>query len=121
MQEIQVWSKRIRLWLEELSVMQQSYSYKEQTSDYQPDVDKILESDLPIWIAAQKAVTRYEGFLSSVGPRGRLLRKLLIWSGLIPSTTEATSELENDNIGSELYSGFVIMKYYPFCFLSWLF
>ncbi|RVW32640.1 hypothetical protein CK203_076551 [Vitis vinifera] len=105
-QEIQVWIKRMKLWLEELSLFQQSYSYKEQTSDYLLDVDKLSDSDLPIWLAAQKAVTRYEGLLSPVGPRGRLLRKLLTWSGLIPSTTETTFELQNDNTASELYLGF---------------
>lgn len=110
----------MKLWLEELSLFQQSYSYKEQTSDYLLDVDKLSDSDLPIWLAAQKAVTRYEGFLSPVGPRGRLLRKLLTWSGLIPSTTETTFELQNDNTASELYLGFVLMKLYPFCFLCWL-
>ncbi|XP_034709853.1 uncharacterized protein LOC117932686 isoform X2 [Vitis riparia] len=104
-QEIQVWIKRMKLWLEELSLFQQSYSYKEQTSDYLLDVDKLSDSDLPIWLAAQKAVTRYEGLLSPVGPRGRLLRKLLTWSGLIPSTTETTFELQNDNTASELYLG----------------
>lgn len=111
----------MKLWLEELSLFQQSYSYKEQTSDYLLDVGKLSDSDLPIWLAAQKAVTRYEGLLSSVGPRGRLLRKLLTWSGLIPSTTETTFELQNDNTASELYLGFVLMKLYPFCFLCWLF
>lgn len=110
----------MKLWLEELSLFQQSYSYKEQTSDYLLDVDKLSDSDLPIWLAAQKAVTRYEGLLSPVGPRGRLLRKLLTWSGLIPSTTETTFELQNDNTASELYLGFVLMKLYPFCFLCWL-
>lgn len=111
----------MKLWLEELSLFQQSYSYKEQTSDYLLDVGKLSDSDLPIWLAAQKAVTRYEGLLSSVGPRGRLLRKLLTWSGLIPSTTETTFELQNDNTASELYLGFVLMKLYPFRFLCWLF
>ena len=106
----------MKLWLEELSLFQQSYSYKEQTSDYLLDVDKLSDSDLPIWLAAQKAVTRYEGLLSPVGPRGRLLRKLLTWSGLIPSTTETTFELQNDNTASELYLGFVLMKLYPFFF-----
>lgn len=97
-------------WLEGLSLFQQTYSYKEENSDNLLDVDKLSDSDLPIWLAAQKAVTRYEGLLSSVGPRGRLLRKLLTWSGLIPSTRETTFDIQNDNTASEPYLGFVSMK-----------
>uniref|UniRef100_A0A2N9EK51 Uncharacterized protein n=1 Tax=Fagus sylvatica TaxID=28930 RepID=A0A2N9EK51_FAGSY len=50
-----------------------------------------------------RAVTRYEGILSPVGPRGRLLRKLLSWIGLIPPEPETPYELDTDSNAPELY------------------
>ncbi|GAB4852071.1 hypothetical protein Ancab_016262 [Ancistrocladus abbreviatus] len=102
--EIQVWVKKVKLWIEESSLFLQSYSYKERTSDVTSDLDRELDTDLPIWLAAQRAISRYEGFLSSVGPRGKLLRKFLMWTGLIPSTPETPFEVDaDDTAASEPY------------------
>ena len=65
--------------------------------------DQLPDADLPIWIAAQRAVSRYEGFLSPVGPRGRLLRRVLTWTGLIPSLPEATLKSDIETKQSEGY------------------
>ncbi|KAL5719347.1 hypothetical protein ACHQM5_012139 [Ranunculus cassubicifolius] len=94
--DLQVWVARVKLQMEEL-FPQQSY-FDDDTVSNQQSV-----SDLPLWLAAQKAVPRYEGFLSSVGPRGRLLRKLLTWTGLIPSTPKTSFELDIDSTTSEHY------------------
>ncbi|XP_050203845.1 uncharacterized protein LOC126653893 [Mercurialis annua] len=102
-QEVQDSVKRMTLWLEELSLFQKSYSNNEKESDNHPEEDQLSDSDVPIWLAAQKAVSRYEGFLSPVGPRRRLLRKLLAWIGFAPPIPETAFELENDNYASEPY------------------
>ncbi|KAF9603759.1 hypothetical protein IFM89_037845 [Coptis chinensis] len=101
-QELQVWMGRITLWLKESS-LQQSYSDGETTFEDQLVSDELSVSDLPIWLAAQRAVPRYEGLLSSVGPRGRLLRKLLTWTGLVPSSPKASLALDRDDTTSEHY------------------
>ncbi|GAB2280937.1 hypothetical protein Dimus_015553 [Dionaea muscipula] len=96
--EIQAWFKRVKLWIEETS--QGLHSYEKQASNVMADLDHLdhdFNGDLPIWLAAQRAVSRYEGLLSSVGPRGRLLRKFLTWMGLIQSTPEAPLEHGNDD------------------------
>ncbi|GMH03970.1 hypothetical protein Nepgr_005809 [Nepenthes gracilis] len=101
---LQFLGKRFKIWFEESSLFQQSYSYQERTSDVMSEFEQELDNDLPIWLAAQRAVSLYEGFMSSVGPRGRLLKKFLVWVGLIPSTPETTFELGADNIvASEPY------------------
>ncbi|KAJ8898768.1 hypothetical protein K2173_005095 [Erythroxylum novogranatense] len=100
-QELQDWIKKMMLWLEEFPRFQQLYSNKEQTSNNPLGMDQLSDSDLPIWLAAQRAVSRYEGFLSPVGPRGRLLRKLLTWIGVVPPVQETTFEPENENNTSE--------------------
>ncbi len=102
-QEVQEWTKRTKLWLEELSVFQQSFLYNQHASDDLLGVEQLSDTDLPIWLAAQRAVTRYEGILSPVGPRGRLLRKLLSWIGLIPPEPETPYELDTDSNAPELY------------------
>ncbi|XP_040999933.1 uncharacterized protein LOC121246027 isoform X7 [Juglans microcarpa x Juglans regia] len=102
-QEVQEWIKRMKLWLEELSVFQQLLRYSQNASDYLPGVQQLSDRDLPIWLAAQRAVSRYEGILSSVGPRGRLLRKLLSWIGVIPATPEVPYESDGDSNASEPY------------------
>ncbi|KAK6161637.1 hypothetical protein DH2020_005018 [Rehmannia glutinosa] len=61
----------------------------------------ILSSDFPIWVAAQKAVTRYEGILSEVGPRERLLRKFFAWAGVLPSTPEQAFDLASHGTSAE--------------------
>ncbi|XP_022757663.1 uncharacterized protein LOC111304903 [Durio zibethinus] len=97
------WIRRLKLWLEEVSLFQQSYFNKEQNYENLLGVDQLSDRDLPIWLAAQRAVSRYEGFLSAVGPRGRLLRKLLARVGLITPTPEAPFQLDSDSSVSEPY------------------
>jgi hypothetical protein len=76
------WAEEITEWLKEplkpdmdddLSSIIADSLTKEEKEDY-----------LPVWIAAQQAVPRYEAFLSSVGSRGVLLRRLLVWMGILP-------------------------------------
>ncbi|PPD72447.1 hypothetical protein GOBAR_DD30646 [Gossypium barbadense] len=50
-----------------------------------------------------RAVSRYEGFLSAIGPRGRLLRKLLARVGLLPPTPETPFQLDSVSSVSEPY------------------
>ncbi|KAI9180910.1 hypothetical protein LWI28_009370 [Acer negundo] len=102
-QEVQDSIKRMKLWLEELSLFQQSYFSNEQSSDNLLGVDQLSDGELPIWLAAQKAVSRYEGLLSPVGPRGRLLRKLLTWIGLAPPTPEILFPPETKSNASDPY------------------
>ncbi|XP_010507955.1 PREDICTED: uncharacterized protein LOC104784616 [Camelina sativa] len=100
-QEIQDLSERMKVWLKELSVFKESYF--DQTSDsflkegFRPD------SVLPIRLAAQRAVSRYEGLLTPVGPRAKLFRKLLGWIGFISPAYETPSQLANDSNASEPY------------------
>ncbi|XP_027339738.1 uncharacterized protein LOC113853530 isoform X2 [Abrus precatorius] len=101
--EVQNWTERLRLWLKELSVFQKSLLYKDPASNEQIGVNQVANAELPIWLAAQRAVARYEGILSAVGPRGRLLRRLLSWIGLIPPTPETPFEVHNDNSAPEPY------------------
>ncbi|XP_021805945.1 uncharacterized protein LOC110750010 isoform X3 [Prunus avium] len=102
--EVQDLTKRMQLWLKELSVFQQAFRYNEQTSDDLLGVEQPSDRDLPIWLAAQRAVSRYEGRLSTVGPRGRLLKKLLSWIGLISPTPETPFELDGDTNASDPYA-----------------
>lgn len=112
--EAQEWIRRLKLWLEEVSLFQQTYFNNEQNSENLLRVDRLSESDLPIWLAAQRAVSRYEGFLSPVGPRGRLLKKLLARVGLIPPTPETPFQLDSDSSVSEPYLRFVEPKFFIF-------
>jgi hypothetical protein len=109
--EVQEWSERMKLWLKDLSVFQQSSLYNQRVSDDLLGVQQLSDRDLPIWLAAQRAVTRYEGILSPVGPRRRLLRKLLSWIGLIPPTPETPYELDKDSNSSESYKRFAPIKF----------
>ncbi|KAM1513117.1 hypothetical protein ACFX1Z_024586 [Malus domestica] len=102
--EVQDLTKRMKLWIKELSVFQQAFRYSEQTFDDLLGVEQLSNKDLPIWLAAQRAVSRYEGRLSSVGPRGRLLKKLLSWIGLISPTPETPFELDGDTNDSDPYA-----------------
>ena len=100
---VQSWTERLRLWLKEPSLFQKSLLYNEHASDEQVGVNHEPNGELPIWLAAQRAVARYEGILSPVGPRERLLRRLLSWIGLIPPTPEAPFEVDNDSNTPEPY------------------
>ncbi|KAI8572983.1 hypothetical protein RHMOL_Rhmol01G0243600 [Rhododendron molle] len=102
-QDVQIWSERAKLWLKKLTILQQTNPSSEQSSDNLLQVDQLSDNELPIWLAAQRAVTRYEGILSPVGPRGRLLRKFLIWSGLISPMPRESFDLESDVTTSEPY------------------
>ncbi|KAL6137292.1 hypothetical protein ACLB2K_062584 [Fragaria x ananassa] len=102
--EVQDWTEKMKVWLKELSVFQQAFRTNEQTSDDLLGVDQLSDRELPIWLAAQRAVSRYEGILSPVGPRGRLLRKLLSWIGLISLTPETPFELDGDANASDPYA-----------------
>ncbi|XP_022149396.1 uncharacterized protein LOC111017815 isoform X2 [Momordica charantia] len=103
MQEIQEWVKRLRPWVSELPISQQLFRYDEEDSADLVGDNRISDRDLPIWLAAQSAVSRYEGILSSMGPRGRLLRRLLTWIGLLPPMPEQPFKLDDDNKASEPY------------------
>lgn len=109
--EVQNWTERWRLWLKELSVFQKSLLHSDPASDEQMGVNQVPNADLPIWLAAQRAVARYEGILSPVGPRGRLLRRLLSWIGLIPPLPETPFEVQNDNNTPEPYLRFAPQIY----------
>lgn len=106
-QEVQDITKRMKSWLKELTFSQQSHFSNEETSESMLGADQLSDDELPIWLAAQKAVSRYEGFLSPVGPRGRLLRKLLTLIGFTSPTPETTFQLETNSNASEPYLRFV--------------
>ena len=105
---MEVWIKRMKLWFKELPLFRKSYMFDELMADDMLGVDELSDKDLPIWLAAQKAVARYEGILSSAGPRSRLLRKLLTWTGLIPSMPEKIFNLDSNSTASEAYLRFVL-------------
>ncbi|XP_054780893.1 uncharacterized protein LOC129288382 [Prosopis cineraria] len=102
-EEIQKWSNGLKLWLNEVSIFQKSLLYNGNASDEQQWLNELNDGELPIGLAAQKAVARYEGILSAVGPREKLLRRLLSWIGLIPPTPETTLEDDNDTNSLEPY------------------
>lgn len=106
--------KQYKLWLKELALFQQSFQQNRETSDEVLGADELSDKDLPIWLAAQRAVSRYEGLLSPVGPRGRLIRKLLTWAGIISPIPETPFELDGDGHASEPYQRFVPV---PFTFI----
>ncbi|KAF8024538.1 hypothetical protein BT93_F1650 [Corymbia citriodora subsp. variegata] len=100
-EEIKDWTKKFKHWVLQASDLQNSDFLE--ILDGTSEVRSQLNQELPIWLAAQKAVTRYEGILSSTGPRGRLLRKLLTWTGLVPPMPETPFEFKGDNNESEPY------------------
>ncbi|KAJ0968603.1 hypothetical protein J5N97_025520 [Dioscorea zingiberensis] len=101
--DMQIWIDKGKLWLKEQYSLERTRSIVESRSKNQLESNQIEDGNLPIWLAAQRAVPRYEGFLSSVGPRGRLIRKLLTWMEIIPSMPEAALDLEKDTNCSETY------------------
>lgn len=126
-EEAEDWTERLKLWLKELVLFQQSFQQNEGTSGDMLGVDELSDKDLPMWLAAQRAVSRYEGLLSPVGPRGRLLRKLLTWIGLISPTPETPFELDGDTDASEPYKGLgqipfsLLLIHNGYCFLSFIY
>ncbi|KAL5570654.1 hypothetical protein UlMin_027229, partial [Ulmus minor] len=103
-EEVHDWTKRLKLWLKELHLFQHSFQQEDMSSDDVLGVDKLSDKELPIWFAAQRAVSCYEGLLSPIGPRERLLRRLFTWSGLISPTPEKTFEPDGDSNASEPYT-----------------
>ncbi|CAN6223426.1 unnamed protein product [Urochloa humidicola] len=95
-QGFQILIDKLRLWLKEQTYADNLLLSIESSSWDKLGSDQLPDADVPIWIAAQKAVSRYEGILSPVGPRGRLLRRLLTWTGLIPSLPEATIKTNDE-------------------------
>ncbi|OEL18812.1 hypothetical protein BAE44_0020170 [Dichanthelium oligosanthes] len=95
-QGFQIWIDKLRLWLKEQTYADNSLLLIESSSWDKLSSDQLPDDDVPIWIAAQRAVSRYEGILSPVGPRGRLLRRLLTWTGLVPSLPEATIKTDDE-------------------------
>lgn len=91
---IRLWISRIQLRVQDF---QQPYTSNTTISDDFPKSEQDLDKDLPIWLAAQEAVSRYEGFLSSIGPRSRLLRKFLTLVGVLPPSPEVPFEFESEN------------------------
>ncbi|CAH8387032.1 unnamed protein product [Eruca vesicaria subsp. sativa] len=102
-QEIQDLSESVKVWLKELSLFKESYLDLAQTSDKFLEGEFLSDSVLPIRLAAQRAVSRYEGLLTPVGPREKLFRKLLTWIGLISPAYETPFQLANDSNASEPY------------------
>ncbi|KAJ0716213.1 hypothetical protein HanPI659440_Chr13g0510171 [Helianthus annuus] len=96
----EVWMKRIK----EFHVFRKSDMLEQPlSSDDMFSVDQLSDEDLPIWLVAQRAVARYEGILSSAGPRGRLLRNFLTWTGLVPSMPQKIYNIKEDITASEPY------------------
>ncbi|KAF8106976.1 hypothetical protein N665_0129s0045 [Sinapis alba] len=102
-QEIQDLSERMKVWLKELSLFKESYLDLAQTSDKFLEGESLSDSVLPMRLAAKRAVSRYEGILTPVGPREKLFRKLLTWIGLISPAYEIPFQLANDSNASEPY------------------
>ncbi|KAJ7534550.1 hypothetical protein O6H91_13G099100 [Diphasiastrum complanatum] len=99
-QEGKAWTDGIKRWLEEplYPYLEEEVVTTKQTQGsslsehYQNGSD---DYDLPIRIAARRAVPRYEAVLSSVGSRGILLKRFLVWIGLLPSDTATFPFLSN--------------------------
>ncbi|CAA7044323.1 unnamed protein product [Microthlaspi erraticum] len=102
-QEMQDLSERMKVWLKELSLFKESYLDQVQTSDRLLEGEFRSDSVLPMRLAAKRAVSRYEGLLTPVGPRERLFRKLLTWIGFTSPAYEIPSQLANDTNASEPY------------------
>lgn len=108
-QDIKNWIEKVNAWLKEKYPPEKAFSSGEDTSKEQPEIDQIEDNDLPVWLAAQKAVSRYEELLSPVGPRGRLLRRLLAWIGIISSPPEASIDFDK-KVHPDAYLRLVLMN-----------
>lgn len=105
--DAQIWAKKIKLWLKHFPIFQQTSSDNQHKSNKPFEVDTLSENDFPLSKAAQNAVARYEENLSAAGPRGRLLKKLLVLIGVLPSTDKQQVELEIDVTETESHLRFV--------------
>ncbi|KAL5549614.1 hypothetical protein UlMin_004845 [Ulmus minor] len=101
-EEVHHWTKRLK---------------KDTSSDDVLGVDELSDKELPIWLAAQRAVSRYEGRLSPIGPRERLLRRLFTWSGLISPTPETTFKPDGDSNASEPYTSPIFLSRISVCYI----
>eukprot|EP00252_Welwitschia_mirabilis_P026698 TRINITY_DN8836_c1_g1_i1.p1 TRINITY_DN8836_c1_g1~~TRINITY_DN8836_c1_g1_i1.p1 ORF type:complete len:630 (+),score=105.43 TRINITY_DN8836_c1_g1_i1:201-2090(+) len=87
---IKSWFKAVEHWLKE-PLQQDDIKHSRnmrQAEKWYQESNLLLsnrKSDMPISLAAKEAIPRYEKFLSSAGSRGRLLRKFLVWIGLLPN------------------------------------
>lgn len=106
----------MKVWLKELSLFKESYLDLAQTSDKFLEGESLSDSVLPMRLAAKRAVSRYEGLLTPVGPRERLFRKLLAWIGFISPGYETPFQLPNDSNASEPY-----LRCVSSCFLHMFF
>ncbi|CAA7392024.1 unnamed protein product [Spirodela intermedia] len=95
--------ERAKGWLEKHGFPKAVHSHFEATFTDQLEYSQPEASELPIWLASQRASLRYQGFLSSIGPRERLMRKFLTWIGLIPSIPEASIDHDAGSKVSEIY------------------
>lgn len=111
----QIWAQKIKLWLEHFPIFQETSSGNQHISNKPFEVDTLSENDFPLSKAAQNAVARYEENLSAAGPRGRLLKKLLVLIGVLPSTHKQQVDLELDVTETESHLRFVhfSIKFYP--------
>lgn len=111
-QDMQLWIEKVKIWLKEQYLPESGGLHGENMSKNQFEYEQIADGDLPIWLAAQRAVSRYEGLLSPLGPRGRLIRRLLTWIGLIPSLPKASIDFDDDDKYLETYLRLVLVKLY---------
>ena len=90
------WAEDITEWLKEPLKPDMDDDLSSIIADSLTQEEK--EDYLPVWIAAQQAVPRYEAFLSSVGSRGVLLRRLLVWMRILPPPDlEGILNVEDDS------------------------
>lgn len=109
-QSVQIWMEKVKSWLREKYTLERTLPFGESTSRDQAEIDQIEDSDLPVWLAAQKAVSLYKGLLSPIGPRGRLIRRLLPWIGVISSPPEVSVEFENE-VYPDIYLRLVLVDF----------
>lgn len=93
MDEVQKSFEKIKHWLDQRSFPPSLGSFENSRLRNLSQSD----SELPIWLAAQRAIPVYEGFLSSQGPRERLWRRFLTSIGFMPSMPDASLEIGNEN------------------------
>lgn len=96
------WAEEITEWLKEPLKPDMDDDLSGIIADTLTEEEK--EDYLPVWIAAQQAVPRYEAFLSSVGSRGMLLRKILVWMRILPPQSASLSfDWDSESTTSEAY------------------
>lgn len=94
---IQGRAEAFKLWLKKLLPSPHSYSSDVVVPSNRLEIGHILDTDIPIWLAARKAVVRYKSILSAVGPRSQLLRKFFMWIGILSTDAEETIDFEAES------------------------